>query len=348
MTATNNTVSGTAGEALRAPAYDRVSVLVPARLHLGFLDLNGGLGRRYGGLGLTLEGIHTRLRLEPSEDLSGRGPSSERALDYIGRLVGALGLSGAVKVTVDEAIPEHVGLGSGTQMALAAGTGTARLYGLDVEPRDIARLLDRGGRSGIGIGSFEGGGVLLDGGHGADNETPPVLCRFDFPPSWRVLIIFDRRRQGKHGPEEEKAFRALPPFPAEMAAHFCRLVLMVALPALAETDIDGFGRAVAEIQRATGDYFAPVQGGRFASAAVAEVLSWLEGEGIRGVGQSSWGPTGFALIDGEAEADRLARAARARWPQADGLEFMVCRGRNRGGEIEAGAGVPADRLYQPV
>ncbi|MCH7957875.1 MAG: GHMP kinase, partial [Proteobacteria bacterium] len=120
---------------MRAPAYDRVSVLVPARLHLGFLDLNGGLGRRYGGLGLTLEGIHTRLRLEPSEDLSGRGPSSERALDYIGRLVGALGLSGAVKVTVDEAIPEHVGLGSGTQMALAAGTGTARLYGLDVEPR---------------------------------------------------------------------------------------------------------------------------------------------------------------------------------------------------------------------
>ena len=239
----------------------------------------------------------------------------------------------------------------------------------------IDRLLDRGGRSGIGIGSFEGGGVLLDGGHGADNETPPVLCRFDFPPSWRVLIIFDRRRQGKHGPEEEKAFRALPPFPAEMAAHFCRLVLMVALPALpfwiwvsldrftsdlwwlllfapfiglAVHDIDGFGRAVAEIQRATGDYFAPVQGGRFASAAVAEVLSWLEGEGIRGVGQSSWGPTGFALIDGEAEADRLARAARARWPQADGLEFMVCRGRNRGGEIEAGAGVPAERLYQPV
>src|SRR5260221_11827542 len=40
---------------------EAVEVFAPARLHLGFLDLNGGLGRRFRRLGLTLDGIGTRL-----------------------------------------------------------------------------------------------------------------------------------------------------------------------------------------------------------------------------------------------------------------------------------------------
>jgi predicted sugar kinase len=32
----------------RSPSPANVTVTVPARLHLGFLDLNGGLGRRFG------------------------------------------------------------------------------------------------------------------------------------------------------------------------------------------------------------------------------------------------------------------------------------------------------------
>jgi predicted sugar kinase len=55
---------------------------------------------------------------------------------------------------------------------------------------------------------------------------------------------------------------------------------------------------------------------------------------VVGVGQSSWGPTGFGLIGGETAAMALERAARRRWPDADALGFMVCRGRNAGAEVE--------------
>ena len=38
-----------------APPIDLVRVSVPARLHVGFVDLNGGLGRRFGSLGIALD-----------------------------------------------------------------------------------------------------------------------------------------------------------------------------------------------------------------------------------------------------------------------------------------------------
>src|SRR5262249_60007820 len=155
-----------------------------------------------------------------------------------------------------------------------------------------------------------------------------------FPESWRVLLIFDHGHSGLHGEAEREAFQRLPAFPAERSAHLCRLAVMVALPALVEQDLARFGGAVAEMQRVMGDYFAPAQGGRFLSKSVTEALAWLEAEGIGGVGQSSWGPTGFGLIGSAAEAERLLALARKRWPADSGLAFAVSRGRNRGGDIE--------------
>jgi predicted sugar kinase len=40
-----------------------VTVSAAARLHLGFLDLNGGLGRTFGSIGLAIDGFDTRLVL---------------------------------------------------------------------------------------------------------------------------------------------------------------------------------------------------------------------------------------------------------------------------------------------
>ncbi|NIQ97303.1 MAG: GHMP kinase, partial [Desulfuromonadales bacterium] len=71
-------------------------------------------------------------------------------------------------MTVEEAIPEHVGLGSGTQLGLAVAAAMTRLHGLELDSSELLRRLDRGLRSGIGIGAFRMGGVLLDGGIGPD------------------------------------------------------------------------------------------------------------------------------------------------------------------------------------
>ena len=326
-----------AGNANADARVARVTVTVPARLHLGFVDLNGGLGRRFGSLGIAIDTPRTRLSLGRSERPRAEGADAARAQRHLEALAERYRLDRRLDLRIEESIPNHVGLGSGTQLALATGAAVARLFGLDLDARAIAGLLDRGARSSIGIATFEQGGVVLDGGRGESDEPPPVLSRLPFPEAWRVLLIFDHARQGLHGPEEAQAFRALPLFPAGEAAHLCRVVLMQALPALAERDLARFGAAVAELQRAIGDYFAPVQGARFLSGAVAEVLAWLEGEGIAGVGQSSWGPTGFGLIGGEAEAAALLAAARRRWPAHSGLSFALSRGRNRGADIEVQA-----------
>ena len=321
----------------RLTKVSSVEVTVPARLHLGFLDLEGGLGRRFGSIGLAIDGIETRLVAEPSAAITATGPSADRAAAFGRRIAAALGVPGA-KLTVAEAIPEHAGLGSGTQMGLAVGTAIARVYGSDTGARAIAMMLGRGERSGIGIGAFEQGGVLVDGGRRveADGAPAPIVSRLEFPPAWRVFLIFDTASEGLHGEAETDAFQKLPTFAPQTAAHLCRLVLMSALPALAEADLPRFSAAIAEIQRTVGDHFAPAQGGRYASPKVAEVLAWLADRGIVGLGQSSWGPTGFAFLGEAAAAEAILDAARVKWAGDDRLRFMICRGRNEGGRVVAG------------
>jgi beta-RFAP synthase len=321
---------------------DPLEILVraPARLHMGFLDLSGSLGRRFGSVGLALEGMGVLLHARRAEQVSAAGPQAQRAQQYAQALAARLGLHAGAHLVVAEALPEHVGLGSGTQLGLAVGLALARLYGLELSVRDIATLHERGQRSGIGIGAFEAGGFLLDGGRGSGDAPPPTVARVEFPAAWRVLLMFDDQAQGLHGAREVQAFRALPAFPDTLAAHLCRLMLMQAIPALLEQDLDTFGRSIAELQRAVGDHFAPAQGGRFSSPHVAQALNWLEAQGIACVGQSSWGPTGFAIVASEDQARSLAQAGRDLYP---GLRFRVLAARNRGGEVHA-VSAPAERL----
>lgn len=312
--------------------HPSVTVHAPARLHMGFLDLNGSLGRRFGSLGLALEGLAVRVRVQAAENVSAQGPQAARAADFARRALAALGIEQGALVEVEEAIPDHAGLGSGTQLALAVGTALARMYEIEWSPADIAKSLGRGGRSGIGLGLFDRGGFLVDGGRGGQDAPPTVIAHMDFPVAWRFVLVFDRAFQGLHGEQEKQAFAALPHFPEERAGHLCRLALMGALPALVERDIQGFGAALTAIQEVIGDHFAPAQGGRYASPRVTRALAWLRDHGAAGIGQSSWGPTGFALADSEMSAHGLARGARQVFA-AENLEFMVCAARNRGAEI---------------
>lgn len=311
-----------------------VKVEAPARLHLGFLDLHGGLGRRFGGFGLAVENIATRLSVTKSASFSACGPEAERALKHARNLFAQLRLPHAVSLRIFEAIPSHVGLGSGTQLALAVGTAIARLYELNLSTHEIGMMLNRGSRSGVGVGSFDTGGFVVDGGRGRADQLPPVTARLDFPADWRIVLVHDCSGRGLHGAQEISAFEALPEFPAERAAHLCRLLLMQILPAIADAQLADASHGISELQTVVGDYFAPAQGGRFASETVAAVLGWFERQGISGVGQSSWGPTGFALIGDEAGAQALMAEAQSTF-DARAVRLQVVRARNYGGLVES-------------
>jgi beta-RFAP synthase len=312
----------------------KVTVTAPARLHMGFIDLSGSLGRHFGSIGVALNEIDTRLSLANAAQLSVTGTCAERALHCTQKLCAALKVSDQVKIHIDAAIPEHIGLGSGTQMSLALGMGLNILYGLGLSVRDIALLTERGVRSGIGIGVFEHGGLVVDGGRGEHTATPPVIARMEIPDDWRFILVFDARGQGLHGERELQAFGALPPFPAQEAARLCYLLLMQGLPALAERNIAQFGAVVTQLQQSVGEHFATAQGGVFTSAEVAEAIRWLAEQGATALGQTSWGPTGFCALAGIERAEMLKKQAETRFANYKNLSFMTVSARNGGAEVE--------------
>jgi beta-RFAP synthase len=311
----------------------RVTVTATARLHFGFLDPSGRSRRPFGSFGLSLDRPRTRLSLKRAKTPSVAGPEHHRAESYLKAIAASCGVGAGFALELAETIPSHAGLGSGTQLALAVGSAVAALEGLDLSPQEIARRLERGARSGIGIFTFERGGAILDSGPGSNGALPALVARLPFPPAWRVLLIFDSAAKGLAGAREAAAFSSLPDFPETESAELGRRLTDIALPALAACDFAAFCAEVGHLQRVMGNYFAPLQGGPYTSAGVSEVLAWLAGMGLVGIGQSSWGPTGFAFVPSETDGLALLDEARARSAHA-GLTFELARGRNAGAVIE--------------
>ncbi|SAL87941.1 hypothetical protein AWB74_08331 [Caballeronia arvi] len=324
-----------------------ITVESPARLHLGFIDPNGSLGRIFGSVGLAIDAHATRItaRQAPASRQNNahiEGVSSDAQRERIAQYLKLLGNDEGptIDIEVHETPRAHTGLGSGTQLALAIGTAFARVRGHEASTADIARILARGARSGIGIHGFDHGGLIVDGGrNAAKTNIPPLIARQPFPETWRVLLIDDTSREGLHGDEEKRGLASLAPFPATLAAHLSHLVLMRILPAVVEHDFEPFADAICDLQQTIGEYFAPVQGGVFASPAVARALEAVAAEQKAGIGQTSWGPVGFAFVASAQDAER-ARAAAERVSQGAPLTFTIAAGRNRGATWRA-----ADRRH---
>ena len=298
---------------------------------MGFIDLSGSLDRHFGSIGVALNEHATRLSVTSAEQRTITGPSAQRADKCLTLLCQALNVSDKLAISIEAAIPEHVGLGSGTQMSLAIGSALNAFYGLGLTVRDIASVMDRGLRSGIGIGVFEQGGLVVDGGRGEKTITPPVLVHLDIPSTWRFVLVFDQRGQGLHGQQEIQAFKELPPFPKQEAERLCYLLLMQGLPAVAENDLIKFGEVITQLQRSVGEHFASAQGGVFTSPEVAVAMHWLAQQGAVAIGQTSWGPTGFCAIDGVALAEAITQEARQKFAHFDNLSFVTASARNSGG-----------------
>ncbi len=312
---------------------NKVTVIAPARLHMGFFDLSGSLGRQFGSVGVGLNEIVTRLTLSEAEALTVTGSCAERAKSCAIKLCQALGVSDHVSIVVEAAIPEHVGLGSGTQMSLAVGAALSAYYDLDLDVREIAYMTGRGARSGIGIGVFEQGGVVVDGGRGEATKTPPLLSRMEMPDDWRFILVFDRRGKGLYGQQELSAFDELPAFPIEQAQRLCHLLLMQGLPALSETDLNGFGDVISQIQQTVGDHFAAAQGGVFTSLDVARAITFMAERGAVAIGQTSWGPTGFCAVENIDMARQLIEELNQSDIDNSNLQIEVVSGRNAPAEV---------------
>ena len=322
-----------------APAPDDtvVTVEAPARLHFGMLDLRGALGRVFGGIGAAAPAptLLLEARAAPAGTLDAEGDDAARVAEFARRFLAFHALRGGARFVVRRAIPPHSGLGSGTQLALAVARALAELYGVDAsDPARLARAVARARRSAIGTWAFARGGFILEGGRRRDRDAPaPLLARIPFPASWRCVVAVPRAKPGVSDEAENAAFASLPPPGHGEAEHVAHVVLMALLPALAEGDLTTFGEALSEVQRVNGRWFSTAQGGVFAPGPSEELVRRMGEWGAAGVGQSSWGPAVYGIVNGQEAGESLAEHVRALLAAGDGGEVYAGPFANDGAQV---------------
>jgi len=289
-----------------------VVVTAPARLHFGMLDPAGLGARRFGGCGVAVESPRVVVGVRPvsGEDLVAQGPEAERAAAFASRARDAFGYQGGVEVAVREAIPAHTGLGSGTKLGLAIARGVAELAGIPAAPEELAVASGRGARSSVGCWTFAAPGLVVEAGVRDHDSISPLVARHPMPARWRCVLALPVGAEGLSGNAEERFFSLLHADGAAIEPRVSRLVLTALLAGLVTEDISEFGAALTEIQREIGSMFAARQGGVFHPRA-APVVEALLALGVGAVGQSSWGPSVYGIVDGPERAVAVADRLRA-------------------------------------
>lgn len=310
-------------------------VRAPARLHFGLLSFGRGHGRQFGGAGLMLETPATEVEFRPEGEPRFAGWHAERAREFAERWADFYHVElPACCLVVRSAPPLHVGLGAGTQLALAVAAG---LHAWHDEPRpppaQLARSVGRGKRSAVGIHGFFEGGLIIERGKLPYEDISPLDCRLDLPAAWRIVLLRPRAQQGIFGEQEQSVFDALPAVPDALTRAMSRTLREELVPAAARGDFERFSESIYRYGRRAGQAFAAVQGGLYNGPLLTDVVARIRQLGVAGVSQTSWGPTLFALFPDELSATAFVSQMRDAMPEAD-LEFHIAAVANHGATIE--------------
>ena len=319
----------------------KVYVKASARLHLGIIDLAGELGRLFGGIGAAINYPNVILQAEKSQSLTLKGEKRKLLEPLVELFLEKYNVEPKFAINVKQTIPQHVGLGSGTQLALATAVALAKLLDVDASVQELAAAMGRGKVSGVGTAVFDKGGFVVEGGVKIrknkaifSDSFPPVIFQASFPDNWFFTVAIPKVKRGLSGEAEANAFGCLPPMATEQAGRISHLILMSLLPALKEKDIKTFGGALTQIQNIVGDCFASAQGGRFSSSPSGECTRYMLKHGAFGVGQSSWGPTVYGLVEGEKEAEKLSVEVQGFLQKSSGGRVFCTSANNRGAYIK--------------
>jgi len=324
----------------------RVIIRTPSRVHITLIDMHGGSGRVDGGIGIALDepGFLLEAELSPVLSVSGGIPGVQERVGRIAvDVLQKLGSGGSVAVTVRGSYPFHVGLGSGSQLGLAVARAISELHGRNIPIRELAKIVGRGGTSGIGTAAFEYGGFIVDGGHrfGSEGEKkdfrpsaasrgvspPPVIARHDFPSDWRILLAIPDVPAGASGGRETDIFRKNCPVPLSEVRELSHEILMRMLPGVASHDLSLFGSSVNAVQnlgfKKVELSLQPLQ--------VTGLLDVLRDAGAAGAGLSSFGPAVYAI--GDTGMTALSQAGRSFMREHGGGTTIITAARNTGAAV---------------
>jgi len=239
---------------------------------------------------------------------------------------------------VRDAPQHHTGLGTGTQLGLAVAAGLNALLLPDeatVTPAQLAAAVGRGHRSAVGTYGFHLGGLILESGKLPGDSIGRLEHRVAVPATWQFALLRPLNDEGLSGGAEDEAFALLKDAPASTTERLGYLARHVILPAAKRRRFDEFAEGVYDYGYLAGSCYASIQGGAFAGPQLTQLVRTIREIGVRGVGQTSWGPTVFAVLPDEGAAHRFADRIRSQYSPQE-LSVVVTRANNSGADINCG------------
>ncbi len=310
-----------------------LKITTPSRLHLTLIDMNASIGRVDGGIGITLDEPVISIRAQKSDNIEITG-NSEHAERMRISAAALLPEGDGIHISIEKDYPSHIGLGSGTQAALAAAMAVNKIYNLGLSVYELAIKVWRGGTSGIGVAAFENGGFILDGGHkfsekkaflpSAASRLPPapILLREDFP-DWEIVVAVPEQK-GASLKKEVNIFQKECPLPLREVERLSHILLMQLLPALVEEDIVTFGESINKIQE-IGFKKKEVE----LQPVSAKLMQALREGGAYGAGMSSFGPTVYAFGEDAGNLKIIAKEFLG-----ENGQVFITKARNEGARID--------------
>lgn len=319
-----------------------VTVTAPSRLHFGLYGFGEQAARQFGGVGAMIESPSIKLTAARAETFSTAGPLAERAQEFAQRWIAfraathGLGPSDDLPqaaIEVLDAPPEHSGLGVGTQLGLSVAAALNALYGVTaVSPTELAHSVGRGMRSAVGTYGFVQGGLIAERGKLSGEAISPLDARLALPAAWRFVLVIPQAETGLAGQAEVQAFAQLPPVPQATTDELIGLARDELFPAAAQSDFGPFSSALGRYCYLAGLCFAAIQGGAYNGPLLTQLVDRMKACGAAGVGQSSWGPTLFALLPNGDAAEEFGTRLR-RSSQDITFRTLVTSANNRGAAI---------------
>jgi predicted sugar kinase len=158
----------------------------------------------------------------------------------------------------------------------------------------------------VGTYGFVTGGLIVEAGRLPEEILSPLECRLEVPAAWRFVLVESLERRGISGVDEQQAFAALPSVSGAVRDELIAEVQLRMLPAITAQNCAAFGESMHRYGRLAGTCFASVQGGPYNGPRIEQLVDNIRSLGVSGVGQSSWGPTVFCVVENQDAAEHLA------------------------------------------
>ena len=284
-----------------------VQVRTPCRLHFGMFGFGSPDRAQFGGVGAMIEPPCVEVEISPADSFALHGALPDRTRQIVELLVDRWKLPSLPACKIAVCSPsDHTGLGVGTQLNLATAAGLRRFLKLaETSLEEMSTTVGRGTRSAVGTYGFRLGGLLVDAGKEPGQALGKLAARVALPDAWRFVLFCRPDERGLSGSNEAMAFERLKPVPDAVTRKLWEITQDEILPAVERCDCRMFGEAVYRFGRVAGECFAAAQSGPYATGEVERLVDSIREFGVPGAGQSSWGPTVFAVTDGDEEARQL-------------------------------------------